>query len=111
MITVHSYGDLIMRAWGWTWNANPNAALLAAPGGKRVASTGYAVVAEGDTTGTTGDFAYGDPGVASYTFEIGSGSAVARVPAGALVRGQPGPAEEQGSVPDRGEGGEGPLRG
>ncbi|GAA3463787.1 M14 family metallopeptidase [Saccharothrix longispora] len=74
MITVHSYGNLIMPPWGWTWNANPNAAQLAALGRKMAASNGYEVVAEGDTTGTTDDFAYGDLGVASYTFEIGSGS-------------------------------------
>jgi carboxypeptidase T len=74
MITVHSYGNLIMPPWGWTWNANPNAAQLAALGRKMAAFNGYQVVAEGDTTGTTDDFTYGNLGIASYTFEIGSGS-------------------------------------
>lgn len=74
MITVHSYGNLIMPPWGWTWNANPNAAGLRALGQKMAAFNGYTVVAEGDTTGTTDDFTYGNLGIASYTFEIGSGS-------------------------------------
>ncbi|MBP2327489.1 hypothetical protein JOF56_007874 [Kibdelosporangium banguiense] len=74
MITAHSYGNLIMPPWGWTWNANPNAAGLAALGNKMKAFNGYTVVAEGDTTGTTDDFTYGNLGIASYTFELGSGS-------------------------------------
>ncbi|MFC6091047.1 M14 family zinc carboxypeptidase [Saccharothrix lopnurensis] len=74
MITIHSYGNLIMPPWGWTWNANPNASQLAALGRKMAAFNGYTVVAEGDTTGTTDDFTYGNLGIASYTFEIGSGS-------------------------------------
>ncbi|MEU4806208.1 M14 family zinc carboxypeptidase [Actinosynnema sp. NPDC023587] len=74
MITVHSHGNLIMPPWGWTWNANPNAAQLAALGRKMAAFNGYTVGAEGDTTGTTDDFTYGTLGIASYTFEIGSAS-------------------------------------
>ncbi|ONI79764.1 peptidase M14 [Actinosynnema sp. ALI-1.44] len=74
MITVHSYGNLIMPPWGWTWNANPNAAGLRALGQKMAAFNGYTVVAEGDTTGTTDDFTYGNLGIASYTFELGTGS-------------------------------------
>ncbi|MFI9006130.1 M14 family zinc carboxypeptidase [Actinosynnema sp. NPDC053489] len=74
MITVHSYGNLIMPPWGWTWNANPNAAQLAALGSKMAAFNGYTVRAEGDTTGTTDDFTYGTLGIASYTFEVGASS-------------------------------------
>jgi carboxypeptidase T len=74
MITAHSYGNLIMPPWGWTWNANPNAAGLRALGQKMAAFNGYTVVAEGDTTGTTDDFTYGTLGIASYTFELGAGS-------------------------------------
>ncbi len=74
MITVHSYGDLIMPPWGWTSDPNPNAQQLAALGRKMAAFNGYTVVAEGGTTGTTDDFTYGNLGIASYTFEIGSGS-------------------------------------
>ncbi len=74
MITVHSHGNLIMPPWGWTWNANPNATQLAALGRKMAAFNGYTVKAEGSTTGTTDDFTYGNLGIASYTFEIGSGS-------------------------------------
>jgi hypothetical protein len=74
MITAHSYGNLIMPPWGWTWDANPNAAGLRALGQKMAAFNSYTVVAEGDTTGTTDDFTYGNLGIASYTFELGSGS-------------------------------------
>ncbi|SMC70526.1 M14 family zinc carboxypeptidase [Kibdelosporangium aridum] len=74
MITVHSYGNLIMPPWGWTWNANPNKAGLDALGRKMAAFNSYTVRAEGDTTGTTDDFTYGNLGIASYTFELGSSS-------------------------------------
>ncbi|MEU5695048.1 M14 family zinc carboxypeptidase [Actinosynnema sp. NPDC020468] len=72
MVTVHSHGNLIMPPWGWTWNANPNAAGLAALGRRMAAFNGYTVKAEGDTTGTTDDFTYGNLGIASYTFEVGA---------------------------------------
>jgi hypothetical protein len=74
MLTLHSYGNLIMPPWGWTWNASPNAAGLKALGDKMAAFNGYTVVAEGDTTGTTDDFTYGNLGIASYTIEVGTSS-------------------------------------
>jgi hypothetical protein len=74
MITMHSYGNLIMPPWGWTWNPTPNVNQLKALGTKMAAFNGYTVVSEGDTTGTTDDFTYGTLGIASYTFELGSNS-------------------------------------
>jgi Zinc carboxypeptidase len=74
MITLHSYGNLIMPPWGWTWNANPNAAGLRALAQKMRAFNNYEIVVEGGAPGTTDDFTYGNMGVASYTFELGAGS-------------------------------------
>ncbi len=74
MLTIHSYGNEIMPPWGWTWDPNPNAAGLKALGQKMAQSNGYTVIAEGDTTGTTDDFTYGNMGVASYTIEVGGSS-------------------------------------
>jgi hypothetical protein len=74
MLTLHSYANEIMPPWGWTWDPNPNAAGLAALGRKMAAFNGYTVIAEGDTTGTTDDFTYGNLGIASYTIEMGGSS-------------------------------------
>ena len=74
MLTLHSYGNEIMPPWGWTWDPNPNAAGLKALGDRMAVSNGYRVIAEGDTTGTTDDFTYGNLGVANYTVEVGGSS-------------------------------------
>ncbi|GGM46945.1 peptidase M14 [Longimycelium tulufanense] len=77
MLTLHSYGNFIIIPWGWTERPTPNDAGLRALGRDMAQSNGYRVGTNGDTvgyktTGTTDDFTYGELGVASYTFEIGS---------------------------------------
>jgi hypothetical protein len=79
LISLHSYGDLILWPWGWAWDrAAPNAAQLRTLGGKlaywnhytpQQASQLYA------TTGDTADWAYGELGIPAYTFELGDGFA------------------------------------
>lgn len=79
MITLHSHGNFIIHPWGWTEDASPNAEQLAALGEEMAEHNGYTVGTSSDTlgylmSGATDDFTYGELGVASYTFEIGSSS-------------------------------------
>lgn len=75
MISLHSYGQLVLFPWGWTNAPSPNAAALRTLGEKFGFFTGYQVCQPGEclysTDGTTDDWAYGELGVAAYTFEIG----------------------------------------
>ncbi|MGC9467171.1 MAG: M14 family zinc carboxypeptidase [Anaerolineae bacterium] len=76
-ITLHSYSNLVLWPWGYTSKPAPNSEGLARLGHKLATFNGYTAqqaVLLYPTTGTTDDFAYGDLGVASYTFEIGSGA-------------------------------------
>jgi carboxypeptidase T len=78
-ITLHSYGEYIIVPWGYTSDVAPNDAGLRALGKAMSASNGYFVGTNDDTvgystSGTTDDFAYGELGVASFTFEIGPDS-------------------------------------
>jgi carboxypeptidase T len=73
LITLHSYGPLVLWPWGWTAMHAPNAAQLQTLG-KRMAyfnhynpQQSYNLYA---TTGTTDDWSYGTLGIASYTFEM-----------------------------------------
>ena len=76
-ITLHSYGRLVLYPWGATNAPAPNGPELDTLGRKfgffnrfRVCQSG----ADGclyQTSGTTDDWAYGELGVAAYTFEIG----------------------------------------
>jgi hypothetical protein len=75
MITLHSYGRLVLWPWGWTAAASPNQAQLATLGRKLAYFNNY----DPDqsftlyrTTGTSDDFAYGELGVAAYTYEMGT---------------------------------------
>lgn len=73
-ITIHSYSELVLYPWGWTNNPAPNNDQLATLGRKFGYFNGYEVcndclyVADG----VTDDFTYGEFGVASYTFELGT---------------------------------------
>ncbi len=74
-ITLHSYSNLVLWPWGNTYNPAPNSAGLSALGQKMATYNSYAPQQSSDlypTDGTTDDWAYGELGVASYTFEIGS---------------------------------------
>ncbi len=74
-IDLHSYGELVLWPWGYTYAAPPNAnalrrwaASLAYFNGHRPEQSVVLYV----TDGTTDDFTYGELGVASYTFEMGT---------------------------------------
>ena len=74
-IDLHSYGDLVLWPWGYTYSHAPNDLGLSRLGQKFAFFNQYepeqAIILY-PTSGTTDDFAYGDRGVAAYTFEIGA---------------------------------------
>lgn len=85
MITLHSYGEWVLYPWGYTGNPAPNDAGLRVLGQKLgyfLPQLGngqpYTVCASGadnclyPTDGATDDFSYGELGIPSYTFEIGT---------------------------------------
>jgi hypothetical protein len=76
MITLHSYAQLVLYPWGATSASAPNLAALRTLGRKFGYWNGYEVCQAPlclySATGTTDDFAYGDLGIAAYTFEIGT---------------------------------------
>jgi len=77
LITLHSYGDLVLWPWGWTGAPAPNSAQLQTLGQKFAAFNGYTAQQAMflyPTNGTTDDWSYGELSIASYTFEIGSSS-------------------------------------
>ncbi len=77
-ISLHSYGELILYPWGWTSTPSPNRDALQTLGRKFGYYTGYEVCQVGDASclyladGTTDDWSYGELGIASYTFELGT---------------------------------------
>lgn len=77
-ITLHSYSQLVLFPWGWTTTAPPNNTALETLGRKFGYFNHYKVCQSGEngciyqTSGTTDDFAYGELGVAAYTFELGN---------------------------------------
>jgi len=78
-ISIHSFGELVLLPWeglGGTNNNNaPNHDQLTVLGRKFGFFTDYAVgrwQLLGPAGGTTTDFAYGEFGVAAYTFEVGT---------------------------------------
>jgi carboxypeptidase T len=76
LITLHSYGDLVLWPWG-TGDIAPNKAQLQRLGQKMASFSGYTPQQSSDlypTSGATDDWSYGELGIASYTFEIGSDS-------------------------------------
>lgn len=78
MVSLHSYSQLILFPWGWTSAHAPNDQQLRTLGGKFGYFTGYGVCQSGEfgclyqTDGTSDDFAYGELGVAAYTYELGT---------------------------------------
>ncbi len=74
-ITLHSYGNLVLWPWGWGNSLAPNAAQFQTFGRKMAYFNGYLAEQSIDlypTTGTSDDWAYGELGVAAYTFEVGT---------------------------------------
>jgi carboxypeptidase T len=78
LISLHSYSELILFPWGWRSTPSPNHDQLQTLGRKFGYFTGYVVCQSGSpgciymTDGTTDDWAYGELGVAAYTFELGT---------------------------------------
>jgi carboxypeptidase T len=74
-IDLHSYGDLVLWPWGYTSDPAPNNAELSRLGQKFAFFNHYdpeQAIGLYPTSGTTDDFAYGDLGLAAYTFEVGA---------------------------------------
>jgi murein tripeptide amidase MpaA len=75
LISLHSYGELVLWPWGWTSTAAPNSGQLQTLGRKLayfnsyVPQQAYNLYA---TDGSTDDWAYGQLGIAAYTFEMGT---------------------------------------
>jgi hypothetical protein len=78
MISIHSYSNLVLFPWGWRTAPSPNHTALETLGRKFGYFTGYQVCQAGEpgciyqTDGTTDDWAYGELGIAAYTFELGT---------------------------------------
>ncbi|MFQ5594823.1 MAG: M14 family metallopeptidase [Anaerolineae bacterium] len=78
LVSLHSYGSLVLYPWAHTSQPAPDAADLsalatrmAAPAGyTAVQSTGIGYMSSGDTT----DWSYGELGIPSFTIEVGGGS-------------------------------------
>ncbi len=74
-ITLHSYSNLVLWPWGHTTTSAPNAQQLQQLGRKLASFNGYTPEQASSlypAAGTTDDWAYGELGIAAYTFEIGS---------------------------------------
>ena len=74
-IDLHSYGNLVLWPWGYTNDPAPDDLELSRLGQKFAYFNHYEpeqAIGLYPTSGTTDDFAYGDLGIAAYTFEIGA---------------------------------------
>ncbi|MBB5207810.1 M14 family zinc carboxypeptidase [Chiayiivirga flava] len=72
---IHSYSQLVLWPWGFTEDPAPNGTALAVLGRRLAAFNGYtaqAAIGLYATDGTTDDYTYGELGVASYAFELGT---------------------------------------
>lgn len=78
LISLHSYSQLVLFPWGWSEKPSPNYDQLQTLGKHFGYFTGYQACQGGapgciyQTDGTTDDWAYGELGVAAYTFELGT---------------------------------------
>lgn len=74
-ITLHSYSNLVIWPWGDVNTPAPNGTQLQMLGQRLASFNGYTPhqsVGLYPTSGATDDWTYGELGIASYTFEIGS---------------------------------------
>lgn len=74
-LDIHSYSQLVLWPWGFTDSPAPNGTALQTLGRKFAYFNGYEpqqAIELYPTDGTTDDFGYGELGVASYTFELGT---------------------------------------
>ena len=75
LLDLHSHGELVLWPWGFTPSPAPNHAALETLGRKLAFFNGYTpqqAMQLYPTDGSTIDFAYGELGIAAYTFELGS---------------------------------------
>lgn len=75
LITLHSYSNLVLWPWGDTYSPAPNQVSLQQLGRKLAGFNGYTAQQASalyPTSGATDDWSYGELGLASYTFEVGS---------------------------------------
>ena len=74
-LDIHSSGQLVMWPWGWTESPAPNGTALQTLGRKFAFFNNHTPQQSIElyvTDGTTREFAYGDRGRASFTFELGT---------------------------------------
>lgn len=75
VISLHSFGDLVLYPWGYTYSDAPDAADLQALASVLADFNGYTPQQSSDlypTSGDTCDWTYGVLGIPCLTFEIGS---------------------------------------
>lgn len=78
LISLHSYSELVLFPWGWSSAPAPNEDGLRTLARKFGYFTDYQACQAGEpgclyqTDGSTDDFNYGELGIASYTFELGT---------------------------------------
>jgi hypothetical protein len=74
LISLHSYSNLVLWPWGWTYATAPNGSQLQTLGRKFAFFNDYSPKQSArfyPTTGDTVDWAYGELGIPAYTFELG----------------------------------------
>jgi hypothetical protein len=74
-LDIHSYSELVLWPWGFDNITAPNGDALQTLGRRLAYSNGYfpeQAIGLYPTDGTTDDFAYGELGVAAYTYELGT---------------------------------------
>jgi hypothetical protein len=74
LISMHSYGNLVLWPWGWSAQSAPNESGLRTLGRKLAFFNAYRPGQANElyrTTGDTTDWAYGELGIPAYTYEIG----------------------------------------
>lgn len=75
LISLHSFGELVLWPWGWTDVPTPNDTELKTLGHKLAYFNDYTPYQSYylyKTTGDTDDFAFGELGIAAYTIELGT---------------------------------------
>ena len=78
LLSLHSYGELVMFPWGWSGAPSPNDAGLRALGARLAEPLGYTSCQAGEpgclyqTDGSLEDWAYGKLGIGAYTMEFGA---------------------------------------
>ncbi|MEO1576160.1 MAG: M14 family zinc carboxypeptidase, partial [Pseudomonadota bacterium] len=74
-IDIHSFSELVIWPWGFTGTNAPNGNGMQTLGRRLAWFNGYRpdqAITLGFTDGTTDDFVYGDLGIASFTYELGT---------------------------------------